>query len=70
MNWLTGQDGYVITAKMSDQEVWLRCQLFGAPRLAEAIEIWLEIIERTIEGKNENQTMVSELVFQERPNLS
>ena len=38
MLWTAIEDGYVVTAKMTENEVWSRCQLFGAPRLAEAIE--------------------------------
>ena len=39
--WTTIQDGVVITAKMTEDEVWSRCQLFGAERLADAIENFL-----------------------------
>jgi hypothetical protein len=51
LDWVVIEDGYIIFSKMSDQEVWCRAQLFGTPALIEAIEIYLEIIELTIEGK-------------------
>ncbi len=41
MVWFAAQDGFVITQKMTDEEVWYRCNMFGSPTLAEAIEIWL-----------------------------
>ena len=44
MLWTAIEDGYVVYEKMSDEELWSRCQLFGAPRLVEAIENWFASI--------------------------
>lgn len=41
MDWSAVQDGVVITRKMTDDQVWNRCQLFGGSRLADALENWL-----------------------------
>jgi hypothetical protein len=43
VTWLVPQDGVVITSRMTDAEVWYRCNLFGCSRLADAIETWLTI---------------------------
>jgi hypothetical protein len=40
--WYTPQDGLIITKRMYDDEVGLLCHGFGASRLAQAIEDWLE----------------------------
>ena len=45
VDWLVVQDGYVITVKMTDFEVWLRAQLFGAPALIDGLESWMESFE-------------------------
>lgn len=39
--WTAYQDGNVITSKMSDNDVYSRCQVFGAPTLIEALEDFL-----------------------------
>lgn len=39
--WNALEDGFVITKKMSDEQIWTRCHLFGSNRLIEAIEGWL-----------------------------
>lgn len=36
--WSAVEDGIVIRAKMTDDEVWARCQAFGGPALIEALE--------------------------------
>jgi len=36
--WSAIQDGYVIQPRMTDDEVWARCQAFGGPALIEALE--------------------------------
>jgi len=65
LDWLAVEDGFVIEKRMMDFEVWLRCQLFGAPALITALENYI----KTIEGQND-KTMVSKLVVKKRPSLS
>lgn len=43
--WTAVQDGSVITEKMTEDQVWSRCQLFGAPPLVEALEQFIEFGE-------------------------
>ena len=49
VDWQAVQDGNVITARMTDFDVWIRCQVFGAPALIEAIESWLEETEKSVD---------------------
>jgi hypothetical protein len=49
MTWLTWQDGYVISAKLNDWDVWLRCQTFGAPAARLAIDNWIKNIEKKLD---------------------
>ena len=49
VNWLAVEDGYVIEKKISDQEVYLRCETFGAPALIEALEIFIKQIGITLD---------------------
>jgi hypothetical protein len=45
VNWSAPIDGVVITKNMTNDEMWYRCNLFGASRLADAIEDYLQTIE-------------------------
>ena len=54
VNWQAVQDGNVITRRMTDFDVWIQCEIFGAPVLIEALKFWLEENNR---GTDENQTM-------------
>jgi hypothetical protein len=45
MKWTALQDDVVITADMTDEQVWLRCRLSGFERLATAIEMFITEIE-------------------------
>lgn len=44
--WQATQDGTYITGRMTDAEVWLRCQKYGGNRLADGLERWLKKIGR------------------------
>ena len=57
VDWSAVEDGFIIRRNMMDFEVWIRCQLFGAPPLITALENYLKTIELTIagEGKNEKE---------------
>lgn len=43
LDWFAVEDGFVIEKWMTDWEVWLRCQLFGAPALITALENFIKI---------------------------
>lgn len=38
LDWLAIEDGYVVTARMADWQVWKISQLFGCPALSYALE--------------------------------
>ena len=42
LDWQAVQDGYVITSKLSDWQVWKRSQVFGGSVLAEALEVFID----------------------------
>jgi hypothetical protein len=39
--WTAVEDGYVITKKTTDEEIWVYCQAFGSLSIIEAIENFL-----------------------------
>lgn len=51
LDWAAVEDGYVVTSKMSSQQVWKRCDVFGTPALVYALERLIEDIpEGGIDG--------------------
>lgn len=44
LDWQSPEDGVIITAEMTNEQVWLRCNLTGASRLATALEMFLDEI--------------------------
>jgi hypothetical protein len=43
--WTAVVDGYIITQRMSDDDVWFRCNLFGREPLIDALERFLKDTE-------------------------
>jgi hypothetical protein len=48
VDWQAVQDGIKITFRMTDDQVWSRCQLFGGHRLARGIERYIEQLDKKI----------------------
>jgi hypothetical protein len=49
--WRTPQDGIVICKSMTDMEVYVRCRVFGADRMIEALEEFLKHLEIVLDTK-------------------